>query len=93
MSAPRRGHGASHRKVGSPQIEVCDLCGLGVEHASLKESETHSLRGFAICDKHPWEASVRDKPEFQDLRRHSRRRRDAAIRRHPPYGGKIWWRD
>lgn len=72
--------------MGSPQIETCDLCGLAVEHASLREVNVEGLRGRAVCDKHPWEAKVRSRPGYQDQRRISGRRQASVPRRLPPYG-------
>lgn len=94
MYPPRRGHGASHRKVGAPQIEVCDVTGMPVERASLRVSHVEGLRGQAVSDKTPFLRRVRSKPSYQDLRNVSSGRRTESVpRRLPPFGGHPWWRD
>lgn len=45
-----RGYPPSHRSTDEPQPEVCQLCGLLVGGARLREAYTEGLRGMRICD-------------------------------------------
>jgi hypothetical protein len=71
-----------------PQPEVCDLCGEVVGRGHLAYSMVEGLRGFAICDRHSFEAEARFQPSYRDLRaRQAPFSPDPRmLTRQPPYG-------
>ncbi len=61
----RFGYPPSHQDLSDPQPEVCDLCGLLVGGRHLRLQNIDGLRGWRICQYHPY----RDKPTFRDIER------------------------
>lgn len=51
------------------QTEVCSLCGSLVEHTRLVDADVEGLRGFVVCDVHPFEAKARFAMSYRDYQR------------------------
>ena len=82
----------SHRDPDAPQIEICDICGLRVERASLIRSEVEGLQGRVVCGKHTFESMARLRPSYRDYRKLGPRPVQQVPERLPPHGDedKYW---
>lgn len=91
MSLSRPHVRPTRRNPASPQPEICELCGNLVERARLVVSDVEGLRGYAICDFHPFEAKARSQPSHRDYRRYTDRSSNRTPRRIEPFGGELWY--
>jgi hypothetical protein len=86
------GYPPSHRRP-ELQSEVCDLCGAIVGHLRLREPDVEGLRGFKVCDQHPFERRTQNAPSYNDHRGMSTPIQSELAERLEPIGGELWFLD
>lgn len=85
------GHQVTHRNTELPQPEICQLTGTMVAAQDLIVSDVEGLRGVHVGSSYPWQAQIRMRPSYNDIRRLNPGPPLTASQQKYLSGSKLWY--
>lgn len=82
-----------HRVPGTGQTEVCSVCGSLINNTDMIEPDVEGLRGFTVCNNHPYMSAAAVTPSFNDCRSSWGSPEAYLSEREPPIGEEFWFDD